>query len=252
MRKVNVITQKELVDSGSISSCIAVVVDVFLATSTIAYLLENQCEPVFAVRDSKAALEVVKKQQDHFLLFGETNGERIEGFEYPDPTLIQKSKQRKAAIICSTNGTVGIENAKSATTLYTSSLINGHRIADVINSHVDNSSIVIVCSGNAGRFSMEDFVGAGHLIERLVEKGNYKLSDSAKLAKATFRQSKFVAFRNLLDSETSNLLRDTGFEATMDWVIDNFEKINAVPVLKGNKLINDSEWKLELDRKVNG
>ncbi|MFD1039825.1 2-phosphosulfolactate phosphatase [Virgibacillus byunsanensis] len=239
MRKVNVITQKELVDSSSISSCTAVVVDVFLATSTIAYLLENNYEPVYAVKDAKKALEAVKQQQGHFLLLGETNGELIEGFLYPDPSLIKPSEQEQAAIICSTNGTIGIENAKQAKVLYTSSLINGHRIAEVIDSQTDDSSIIIVCSGNAGRFSMEDFVGAGHLIDKLVRVGIYELSDSAKLARDAFQHAKSKSFNNLLDSETSHLLRDTGFENSIQWTIDHFEKVNAVPVFKRDKLIND-------------
>ncbi len=48
---------------------------------------------------------------------------------------------------------------------------------------------VIVCSGSVDRFNLEDFYGAGHLVERLCEQGEYALSDSgAGRAARTSRQ----------------------------------------------------------------
>lgn len=235
MRKINVITQKELVDSELIRNCTAVVIDVLLATSTIVSLLENKYEPVYAVKDSATALELAR-QQEHALLLGEWYGERIEGFEYPDPTLLTKPGEGIPAIICSTNGTIAIEKAKYAKSLYISSLVNGHRVAKLIGEQENQSSIVLVCSGNAGRFSMEDFVGAGHIVDHLTQKQEYLLSDSAKLAKATFQTAKSTQFIDLHSSETACLLKDTGFQHTTNWVVEHFEAYNTVPFYKNGKL----------------
>lgn len=237
MRKINVVTQKELVDSELIRECTAVVIDVLLATSTITYLLEKGCEPVFAVKNAEAALELVKKQERPYLLMGEWNGKAIENFEYPDPTLIVAKKSKQTAIICTTNGTIAIEKARQAKTLYVSSLLNGHRIAEHIIQQDDGSSIVLVCSGNAGRFSMEDFIGAGQIIDHLVEKDDFKLSDAARLARDAYVLAKSQQFVNLLESETSELLRRTGFDHTTQWVIDHVEKVDIVPVYKEGKII---------------
>ncbi|HHW37394.1 MAG TPA: 2-phosphosulfolactate phosphatase [Bacillales bacterium] len=229
MRKINVITQKELVDSLLIRDCTAVVIDVFLATSTITCLLENQFQTVYAVGDDKIALEIGKKQRSPFLLMGEVNGDEIENFEYPDPTFIKKENAQPTAIICSTNGTVAVERAKRAKRLYAGSLLNGHRVAEQISREGDDSSIILICSGNAGRFSMEDFVGAGHMIDNLIKNGNYSLSDSALLARDCFLHAKHMNFENLLNSETAGLLHRKGFDHTSRWVIDHFEKMTAVP-----------------------
>ena len=117
MRKIHVITQKEAVNEEKIKGCVAVVIDVFLATSTIAFLLEKKYQPVYAVEDSESALKLAKELEGPFVLLGETKGESIEGFQYPDPCLIVPTEKEKTAIICSTNGTRTIKKAENAKVL---------------------------------------------------------------------------------------------------------------------------------------
>jgi 2-phosphosulfolactate phosphatase len=236
MRKIYVITQKELVDSDMIGNCTAVVIDVLLATSTITFLLEKGYEPVYAVKDALSALDIVKKQKSPYLLMGEWQGESIENFHYPDPTLIETTKIKRPAIICSTNGTIGIEKAKQAKRLYVSSLINGHCVAEQIRKQDDGSSIILICSGNAGRFSMEDFIGSGQIIDHLMRNNVFELSDAARLARDSFVHAKSIQFINLLESETAGLLRRTGYEHSIQWVIDQVEKVDVVPVYRNGKL----------------
>ncbi|MDQ0970570.1 2-phosphosulfolactate phosphatase [Neobacillus niacini] len=236
MRKIHVITQKELVDSEMIRNCTAVVIDVLLATSTITYLLEKGYEPVYAVKDALSALDIVKKQNSPYLLMGEWQGESIENFNYPDPMLIETTKIKQPAIICSTNGTIAIEKAKQAKALYASSLINGHTVAEHIRQQDDGSSIVLICSGNAGRLSMEDFIGSGQIIDHLTRNNVFELSDAARLARDSFVYAKSKQFVNLLESETAGLLRRTGYERCTQWVIDHVEKVDVVPVYRNGRL----------------
>ncbi|MFT4414762.1 2-phosphosulfolactate phosphatase [Fredinandcohnia humi] len=238
MRKINVITQKELVDQEKIRNCTAVVIDVLLATSTIAWLVENNYEPVYAVKDATEALKIVQDLHTPCHLLGEWNGEKIPGFDYPDPVQIQAAPEKQAVIICSTNGTIAIEKAKSATVLYVASLVNGHRVAESIQNQENESSIVIVCSGNAGRFSMEDFIGAGHLVDCLLQKQEYMLSDSAKLARQSFLSAKSTGFADIYKSETACLLINTGFQESLKWVLKHVEKVSAVPIYQNGKLVN--------------
>lgn len=239
MRRIHVITQKELVEPIQLLDCTAVVIDVFLATSTIAFLLENNYEPIYAMEDVESAKDFAALQTEPYILLGEAKGESVEGFLYPDPTLIEQSQQRKSAIICSTNGTRAIEKAKEAKTLYISSIVNGHLIAQRLHEQDDGSSIVLICSGNDNRFSMEDFVGAGQIIDHLMTKGNYSLSDVSKVARETYLHAHSISFQNLLDSETALLLRNFDFAESMNLVIQKHEKVNVIPMLVDNKVIND-------------
>lgn len=239
MRKVHVITQKEAVNEQKLEGCTAVVIDVFLATSTISFLLKHNYGPVYAVQDSKSALELAAKQDRPYVLLGETQGKVIDGFQYPDPCLIEPIELQKIAIICSTNGTRAIDKAAKAKVLYISSLVNGHLIAERIHGQTDHSSIVLICSGNDDRFSMEDFVGAGQIVDHLMCKSDYMLSDSSKLARDTYRTSLAISFKNLLDCETASLLKSFDFEESMNLVIRNHEKVEIIPVFTGNKIVND-------------
>ncbi|MEZ0481818.1 2-phosphosulfolactate phosphatase [Planococcus sp. SSTMD024] len=239
MRKIHVITQKEAVREERLAGCTAAVIDVFLATSTIIFLLDRNYEPVHAVRGSEQALELSRLQEADHLLLGESKGEGLEGFDYPDPCALEYSTERQAAIICSTNGTIAIEKAKNAKRLYISSLVNGHRVAERIHQEQDGSSIVLVCSGNDDRFSMEDFIGAGQLVEHLGNWGGYELSDAAKLARKVYRSSRAEGFNEMLDSETADLLKRFNFPEAAEFVIRHHEKLDVVPVYEDGMIVNE-------------
>ncbi|MGX9135299.1 2-phosphosulfolactate phosphatase [Rummeliibacillus sp. JY-2-4R] len=241
MRKIHVITQKESVNENQLNNCTAVVIDVFLATSTIAFLLNKNYHPIYAVMDQNSALAVAKVQKGPYLLLGETKGDCIPGFHYPDPSRILPCENQQAAIICSTNGTKAIQKAKNAKKLYISSLINGHAIAGKLYDQTDDSSILLICSGNDNRFSLEDFVGAGQIIDYLMSKGDYALSDSSKLARETYQRLKAENFQKLYDCETALLLRSLRFEESLTYVINHFESIHVVPVYDGEKIIIETK-----------
>ncbi|MCM3491613.1 2-phosphosulfolactate phosphatase [Alkalihalophilus marmarensis] len=237
MRKIHVITQKELVDSHLIRGCTAVVIDVFLATSSITALIESQYSEVFAVKNASKALEQANMLQTPCLLMGEANGKSIDQFIYPDPTLIEHPVGKQSAVICSTNGTVAIQKAQFAKRLYASSLVNGDRVSEDIVLKEDDSSVVIICSGNAGRFSIEDFVGAGQLIDHLLTQGAFTLSDAATSARESYQQARAKHFINLLQTETADLLSQTGYEHTIHWVLSNIEKMRAVPIYQHGRFV---------------
>lgn len=240
LRKIHVVMQKESVDKEKLKDCTAVVLDVFLATSTILFLLKNNYEPIYAVSDSESALALKVTINGPLLLLGETKGKSIEGFNYPDPSKIKYSNIPSTAIICSTNGTKAIKKAQRANVLFISSLVNGHMVANKIHNLQDSSSILLICSGNDNRFSIEDFVGAGQIVNHLMSKDQYELSDSAKLAQKTYQYYLNTNFKDLLTSETAHLLYSLGFEKSVHYVLDHFEKVNIVPRLDGEKIIIDS------------
>lgn len=238
MRRIHVITQKEAVKEEKLIGCSAVVIDVFLATSTIAFLLEHKYGPIYAVKDSEDALSLAAEQKGSYILLGETKGESIEGFRYPDPCLIEPCSSQEAAIICSTNGTRAIEKAAKSKTLFISSLVNGHVIAEQLHNQQDESSIVLICSGNDDRFSMEDFVGAGQIVKHLKAREDYQLSDAAKLAMSAYEASLANGFTELYESETAELLRKFNFVESMELIIRNHEKLTVIPLVEGGSIRN--------------
>ncbi len=241
MRKIHVVTQKEAVEENRLVDCTAVILDVFLATSTICFLLQNNYQPVYAVGDKESALDIKEKIDGPTLLLGEIKGKPIPGFVYPDPTKLNHAKAEVSAIICSTNGTKAIKKCESAKNVFISSLVNGHCVAESIHLKKDSSSIVLICAGNDNRFSIEDFVGAGQVIEHLMQKGDYALSDSATLARETYINYKIEKFERLLNCETANLLSSLDYEESVQFVIDYIEKLDIVPVSAGEKIFLETK-----------
>jgi 2-phosphosulfolactate phosphatase len=242
MRKIHVVTQKELVEIEKLHECTAVVIDVFLATSTIILALDQGFTSVQAVKDAQTALSVAKSSpKDSYLLLGESKGEEIDGFIYPDPSLLfdKKYSKEKELILCSTNGTVAINLARESKTLFISSLINGQAAAKRIHG-ADDSSIVFICSGNDNRFSLEDYIGAGQVIHYLRKHvGEYSLSDSAIGALLCYESAKERAFSDLYRCETARMLADYGFEQSIDIILENVDKIETVPIYHNGKMVKE-------------
>ena len=57
-------------------------------------------------------------------------------------------------------------------------------MAEAILNEDGDHTIVVICSGNSGEFSLEDFYGAGHFISKLKDGTNeeFVLNDAGKAA----------------------------------------------------------------------
>ncbi|UOF92358.1 2-phosphosulfolactate phosphatase [Fodinisporobacter ferrooxydans] len=231
MRKIHVITQKEAVQPHQIKTCTAVVTDVLLATSTIATLLHHGAKEVIPVADEKEGLKLASElAEETYMLCGEQDGHTLDGFLGTDPeTLLAADIADKAIILSTTNGTVAIRKSMLAKTVYTASFLNGQAVAKDLQKSNDTSSILLVCSGSQGRFSIEDFLGAGYLISELVHENisAWTLTDSAKAAFRLYEHCADNLANVLRTSETGNLLRNLGYPDSIEYVT----KVGALPIV---------------------
>ena len=83
-------------------------------------------------------------------------------------------------------------------------------------------------------------VGAGQIVDYLMSKGEYVLSDSSKLARETYLHSKAENSQKLYDCETALLLRSLSFEESITYVINHFENIHVHTIYDGEKIILDT------------
>ena len=236
LRRILVILNKESVVPNRLTECSAVVVDVFLATTTINTLLAHDIEPVYAVENAEIALQIRQLMSGNTLLLGESFGYAIDDFIYPDPTLITSQLGSTQAIICSTNGTKAIQKAKNAAQLYISCLANGHAIAKALHEEQSDRSIVIIASGNDGRFSLEDCVGAGQIISHLLQLGEYELSDAAYASHSLYECVKAQNFEPLAQTETVQLLKKLNMDDAVSFVIDTIESMDFAATYKDGQI----------------
>lgn len=156
----------------------AVIIDVLRASSSITTAIRNGAKKIIPVADMSDAMKIATTMdQKDYLLCGEKNGNKIEGYhlgnspaEYTPDTV-----KDKTLIFNTTNGTKAIKKASLANKVYIGSFLNQQSILDILQEHDDE--IVLICSGWQGRLSIEDTLFAGALLHA-ISGGN--LPDSAK------------------------------------------------------------------------
>ncbi|PLR80614.1 2-phosphosulfolactate phosphatase [Bacillus sp. V33-4] len=240
MGTVHVIFQKEMVDPELMEGHIAVVIDVLLATTTIAAALEYGAKEVVPVRDSIHGLEAARILPDNsFILAGELEGRIIDGFLPPWPTSLKNHVEGKTLILSTSNGTVAINKAMKAKKIYTSSMVNGAHVASHIKRIDRGEDIIVVCSGSDGSFSMEDFLGAGYFLDSLIGENSedYMMTDAAKTALLFYRKHAENYDGFLYESVVGKELEEYGLGNEVQFASE-LNVFSVVPQFFGNKLID--------------
>ncbi|MEX0723921.1 MAG: 2-phosphosulfolactate phosphatase [Gracilimonas sp.] len=156
----------------------AVIIDVLRASSSITTAISHGAKKIIPVADMSDAMKIATTMdQKDYLLCGEKNGTKIEGYhlgnspaEY-EPDVVEG----KTLIFNTTNGTKAIKKASLANEVYVGSFLNQQSILNALKEHDDE--IVLICSGWQGRLAIEDTLFAGSLLHA-ISGGN--LPDSAK------------------------------------------------------------------------
>ena len=161
----------------------AVVIDVFMATTTLLTILEKGARDVYPVASLEEADEVAAKlDAQRVLRGGEQDAARIEGYDHgPFPEeYAPEVVENKDVIFVTTNGTRAIADAAPAQTVVLASLRNAPAVARYLEE-LETDSIYFVCAGSAGRFTVEDFLGAATILSYMDADG-WRLNDGAWLA----------------------------------------------------------------------
>lgn len=239
--KINLLMKKEEIDHKKIDhTTIAVVIDILMATTTITAALSEGADSVVPVlNESEARKEKQKYGDEEVCLAGEDGGVVIDGFLNPVPSLLCKHVAGKKVVLSTTNGTIAIRSAAHAQVTYASSLLNSGAVAQDIVRNYNGETILIICSGSSNQFCLEDFYGAGHLINELMKITDNKqlaLSDSAEGA-ALF----YNAFSNqpesiLNKSSVGQMLKKAGLEQDIKYTCQK-NTVNLIPKLKEQQMM---------------
>ncbi len=183
MRRLRVLMNRQEILPERLAGATAVVIDVFLATTTLLTILENGARRVFPVASLKEAEEVRRRlDASDVLRGGEQDAAQIEGYdlgpfpeEYPPEAVAEKD-----VIFLTTNGTRAIADAAPAERV----LLGCLRNAPAVARHLEASgtdSIYLICAGSAGRFTIEDFLGAATILSYM-NTNDWRLNDGAWMA----------------------------------------------------------------------
>lgn len=124
----------QFIEGAKKAEGLAVIIDVFRAFSTSAYLLANGAQAIYTVSEVDTARNLAKQLENNVLV-GERNGIKLPGFDYGNsPYLVSSQNFKEKNIILTTSaGTKGIINADQAEEIITGSFVNVSAVADYIN-----------------------------------------------------------------------------------------------------------------------
>ena len=212
--------------AGAQPGSAVIVIDVFRASTTIAAALAGGARFVLPVADVEQAMKLAEPYADsEVLLGGERECQRIEGFQLGNSPreYTREVVAGKVIVFTTTNGTQALTAAKDAAAVLVGSFVNFSAVADAVAGH---GAVTILCAGNNGRLSLEDFACAGGLVNRLAKKES-QLDDAALAARAAYKNLKADLARTLAATEHALRLADLGFRADLDFAL----KVDSIPVV---------------------
>ena len=158
---------------------LTVIIDVFRAYTTSAYLFANQAEEIYIVSRVETARKL-KEKLDNPILIGERKGLKIEDFDFNNsPYFISQNNFSDRKIILSTSaGTKGIIAAKKAEEIITGSFVNIKAAAEYIKRKNPELVSLVAMGNNGVEDAAEDNLYAEELKKILTGKSDESLNEA--------------------------------------------------------------------------
>ena len=173
MRVSTFASPQAIVDEGvTIKNRFVIVIDTLRATTVMAVALAEGARAVIPVMEIEEAIRLYHELgEDMARLCGEREGNPISGFHFGNSPFEYRAKTVAGLtlIMTTTNGTRAIHAAAGAAVLAVGSMANASTVAqDALASGMD---VTILCAGTRGRFTTEDVLTAGAIIDALGTQG---------------------------------------------------------------------------------
>ena len=162
------IKRLSLVEGAKQASGLAVVIDVFRAFTTDAYVMGNGAERIYPVEKVEEAF-TLKQQHPDWILMGEREGKQVPGFDYGNSPYDIKDVDFKGKTVIQTTsaGTRGLFNAYNAEEILPGSFVMADAIVEYIRKR-NPETLSLVAMGWGGReIAPEDESLAQYIEEKL-------------------------------------------------------------------------------------
>ena len=172
------------------------VLDVLRASSTVVTLLDHGAAPLYVAGTVDAARALAARLPTRPLLCGEVGGLPPAGFDGGNsPTeLAAQAIAGRAVVLATSNGTRALAALAAAPAVLVGCFLNAAAVAASARAAAlaRRGGVAVVCAGDEGgsRFSLEDAVAAGCVVERLQAlalEATLELDDGALAAWRLYR-----------------------------------------------------------------
>jgi len=223
-----------LIPLYAVEDYIVVIIDIFRATSSICYGIENGAEAIIPVSLVEECAAYREKGLD-YLLAAERDGQVVEGFDFGNSpfSYTKEIVSGKTVVLTTTNGTHALHLSRSAKKVVIGSFLNLTALCNWLKSQ--NENVLLVCAGWKNNFNLEDTLFAGAVVEQL-KAFDFKLDDAAIAANDLYQVGKSDINEYLKKTSHSERLKKLGIEKDIEFCLQ-VDLITSIPVLKDDRLI---------------
>lgn len=234
MTQLNVCLTPALIPLFNVEDYIVVVIDIFRATSSICYGIENGAEAIIPVSQVEECLAYQEKHPG-YLLAAERNGEVVSGFDFGNsPFSYTKEKVNgKTVVLTTTNGTHALHLSRGAKKIVIGSFLNITATCNWLKKQ--NENVLLVCAGWKNNFNLEDTLFSGAVVEQL-QNHNFRIDDAAIAANDLYRLAANDLDGYLKKTSHSERLKQLGIEADIAFCLQ-VDIAMSIPVLDGERLV---------------
>jgi 2-phosphosulfolactate phosphatase len=208
--RIDVAATPDGLDPAAVAAATVLVIDVLRASTCIVTALANGCEAIVPVASPEEARRRAA-ELDRSLIAGERRGEPLQGFDLGNsPLEFTRGRVGGRTIVMTTsNGTRALVAARSAPAVGVAAFIN--HAAAAAWALARQRDVLLLCAGERGARSLEDYVCAGMLVERLAaaEPGAAPTPEAERAADAARPYGKDVG-RLAQDSSWARHLTSVG------------------------------------------
>ncbi len=226
MRHIETCLSPDLIHLHDLADRTVVIIDILRATSCFTAGIASGVEHIVAKATPE---ECIQLRKQGYLTAGERNGMKIEGFDLGNSPFEYMKAGGKKIAATTTNGTKAIVATKDSNNVLIGSFLNISTIGEYIREQTND--LLLVCSGWKGRFSMEDALFAGALVDILYE--DFMLTDDASIAcHSLFLSAKNDMLLFLKNCSHFNRLKGYGLHEDLQFCMTR-DKFNVLPVVVG-------------------
>lgn len=207
------------VTGKDLSGKTVVVIDVLRATSVMVTALANGAKAIVPLSTLKGAnRESRKYTSGNCLVCGERNAQKTEGFDLGNSPLefTRDIVEGKTLIMTTTNGTKALNACRKAGEVYIGAFLNADAVVQQVK---DEENLVLFCAGTNGKFSLDDGLCAGMIIDRLSRLIPIRLDDLGQLLLKLWRSSHGNITKTLADCSHLKYLIANGYEKDVSFCL---------------------------------
>lgn len=212
---------------------LVVITDIFRASTAICAAFHNQVEAIIPVAEVRESEEWKRKG---FIVAGERDGQKLDCADFGNSpfNFLEPGLKGKTIVMNTTNGTQAIKMAAAdKAEVAIGSFLNLSAVCRHALSAGKN--ILVFCAGWKNRFSLEDTLFAGAMVEKVLYegKGRYTTNcDSAIASADLWLLAKGNPLQYIEKAAHRQRLREMGLDDILEYALTQ-DITEAVPVLSG-------------------